>query len=61
MKRQSDKDIYIEKNKAVVTDGIVEITLPRALNPGEIVEIFISDSGIYGYLTYYFKVFADFS
>lgn len=58
MKRQSDKDIYIEKDKAVGPDGTVEITLPRAINPGEIVEIFISDTQNYGYLTYYFKIFA---
>ena len=58
MKRQCDKDIYIEKDKAVGRDGTVEITLPRAINPGEIVEIFISDTVNYGYITYYFKIFA---
>ena len=58
MKRQCDKNIYIEKDKAFARDGQITLNLPRALNPGEIVEVIISDAGIYGYLTYYFKIFA---
>lgn len=58
MKRQCDKNIYIEKDKAFARDGQITLNLPRALNPGEIVEVIISDSETYGYLTYYFKVFA---
>ena len=57
MKRQSDKDIYIEKDKASAKDGQITLNLPRALNPGEILEVFISDKST-GYLTYYFKVIA---
>ena len=58
MKRQCDKNIYIEKDKAFARNGQITLNLPRALNPGEIVEVIISDAGTYGYMTYYFKVFA---
>ena len=55
MKRQCEKDIYIEKDKARVEGGRLVINLSREMKNGETMDVIISDPEA-GYLTYYIKI-----